>query len=81
MRRTAAVVLAGVALACCGCGKSEPPVTVSRFDAVKAAAPATDGARWCDAFYTSGGPRLDLPALAPARPGGVVILPASSGPV
>jgi thiol-disulfide isomerase/thioredoxin len=81
VRRAAAVVLAAVALAGCGRGKSEPPVTVSRFDAVKAGAPATDGARWCDAFYASGGPRLDLPALASARPGDVVPALAVGRPV
>ena len=81
MRRAAVVVLAGVALATCGCGKSEPPVTVSRFEAVKAAAPATDGARWCDAFYASGGPRLDLPPVSPARPGGAVPALTAGRPV
>ncbi len=76
MRRTTAIVLAGAALTCGGCGQSDPPVTVSRFDAVKAAAPATDGARWCDAFYAAGGPRLELPAVAPARGDAVPSLPA-----
>jgi thiol-disulfide isomerase/thioredoxin len=42
---------------------------VSRFDAVKTSAPAGDAARWCDAYFPAGGPRLALPKLTAARPG------------
>ena len=58
-----------VLLAVVGCGNSEPPPTMARFDAVKAVAPTTDAARWCDAFFASGGPRLELPPVTAARPG------------
>lgn len=79
-RRRIASLLAPVLLAGLTgvtCGRSEPAPTVSRFDAVKASAPSTDTARWCDASFPAGGPHLDLPKLVAARPGSAApVLPA-----
>jgi thiol-disulfide isomerase/thioredoxin len=47
--------------------KSEPPVVSSRYEAVKAVAAST--AHWCDTTFTTGGPRLTLPSLAPVGAG------------
>ena len=63
--RLAAMVLL-VAAAACAC-KREEPVRVSRYEAVKPAAPA--GNSWCDQSFPTNGPRLALPPSTIAVPG------------
>jgi thiol-disulfide isomerase/thioredoxin len=59
-------VLGLCVLAACP-GKTVEPAPSSRYQAVKAAAPATS--HWCDTSFTSGAPRLTLPPLAPPTAG------------
>ncbi|MGV8040478.1 MAG: TlpA family protein disulfide reductase [Thermoanaerobaculaceae bacterium] len=69
--RRGSVALVGVTLMLLGCGGEKPPApTTSRFEAVKASSPPPALDRWCD-VYTPGpdAPRLELPAVAAARPG------------
>ena len=78
--RRGSVALLGVALALIGCGGEKPPApTVSRFEAVKASSPPPALDRWCDVFTPgSDAPRLELPAVAAARPGAApAALPAA----
>jgi len=64
MRRLVLVLL--VVAAVCACKRDEP-VRVSRYEAVKPAAPA--GNSWCDQSFPTNGPRLTLPPSTVAVPG------------
>jgi thiol-disulfide isomerase/thioredoxin len=65
IRRALPVAL--LAWACCRGKGTEPTTSISRFEAVKAA--AEPSSRWCDTTFANQAPRLTLPPLAPAPAG------------
>ena len=70
--KLAAPALAALAVVAAACGGGAQP-QISRTESVRASGPGPDLRRWCDAFYPGAdAPRLVLPAVKPARPGGAV---------
>ena len=71
MRRGLFAIAALAALAVACDGREQP--RLSRTETVTESGRRPDPQRWCDAFYTGAdAPRLALPAVRPARPGGTV---------
>lgn len=70
--RRAALALAALTAVSAACGGGAKP-QLSRTEVVRARGEAPDLRRWCDAFYPDrDAPVLTLPAVKPARAGGVV---------